>query len=152
VKGFINYVYQGIAYGDDEYLHDEISLQAFCNACLQNEALTFENLVEMFDRDRGIGLLEAVFLDKDIDTIRSVDSTERMRARLKMAVTKQIGTEVVTKRGNAMNRFASIESEIDDMTADINALLGKQNKMLGLIHTADSELNKVKESKKGESD
>eukprot|EP00931_Biecheleriopsis_adriatica_P107786 TRINITY_DN8210_c0_g1_i1.p1 TRINITY_DN8210_c0_g1~~TRINITY_DN8210_c0_g1_i1.p1 ORF type:complete len:717 (-),score=165.64 TRINITY_DN8210_c0_g1_i1:78-2228(-) len=71
-----------------------ITCQEFCAACSANEQLTLETLVKIFDKDRKLGLLESIFLDKDLAKVRQAAEMDT-GASMEMAFdVKAMGKEV----------------------------------------------------------
>lgn len=55
---------------------DVVTCQEYCVACSNNEPITLETLVKIFDKDRPLGFFESIFLDKALAKVREAAMRE----------------------------------------------------------------------------
>jgi len=55
---------------ENEKASKVVTCQEFCAACATNEPIGLETMVKIFDKDRKLGKLEAIFLDEGLNQVR----------------------------------------------------------------------------------
>jgi len=69
---------------------DVVTCQEYCVACSNNEPITLETLVKIFDKDRPLGFFESIFLDKALAKVREA----AMREAAEVEAAFQAGADV----------------------------------------------------------
>jgi len=117
---------------------DLVNLSDFCTACCTNEPLSFDSLVQLFDKDRKTGILERIFVDDDISAVHNAATRANLNrggSTMQMTAGKTTGgiahsnlnrlvtdmQSLVTKVTDAefKARAAGREVDLDDDTMDL---------------------------------
>jgi len=93
---------------------DLVNLSDFCTACCTNEPLSFDSLVQLFDKDRKTGVLERIFVDDDISAVHHAAS----RGNLNRGASLMTMTAGKTQGGIA-------HSNLNRLLTDVQALVTK---------------------------
>jgi hypothetical protein len=93
---------------------DLVNLSDFCTACCTNEPLSFDSLVQLFDKDRKTGILERIFVDDDISAVHNAAT----RGNLNRGASLMTMTAGKTQGGIA-------HSNLNRLVKDVQALVTK---------------------------
>lgn len=126
VKKFVDFVFGRMIQGQDAEDHGSVvNVQGFCTACTTNEPLRFDSLVQIFDRDRKLGLIERAFID---DTIREVHSSAKEHGQ-REAASDDIGDDTPVAH----------HSQLEKALSDVHSLTERMTKLKDEVSEAARE-------------
>lgn len=131
-----------------------IDVQDFCTVCGSNEMLTFDALVQIFDRDRTLNYLESLFVDDVITQSRNPQSIDEMNLRVKSAMVRTQDSDRYNALGGApaagafttdhlTSRCEFIEDEINNINNECDRLISKQDIVKKQIANAEATLARL---------
>lgn len=165
IQHFTDFVYEGVAVASVtepataiEVMENAqlIDLQDFVRVCSSNESLSFDALVEIFDADRRLSIVENVFQDDCMRQARSSAANEEMKDRVNNAMVNTGSLDRHINRSAGISghytadvlqtRCNNMESEILQIQKECNDLVEKQQSLVRTILYTEEKLKKLGES------
>merc|ERR1740121_2151708 len=139
---------------DEEEGAGMIDVRDFCAACAMNEPLSFDSLVQIFDKDRKLGCMEGYFVDRTIRQVHDPACTRQIKDVIMEASYFTQGRQNKKRKESfsAQSFSQEVEIEYENLASasnkgieELSANLEKEREVRQEILSLEQELNKYEQ-------
>jgi len=130
VAKFVDFVFEGMksmSSKPDKVFNDDpsITMQEYCTACVTNEPLGFNSLVQIFDKDRKVGCFERCFLDRSVVSVTEAAKSDGRDSEDFTSYNNVNAVRYHSQLEMALTQVLELATKVNDVDAQLKRVIGE---------------------------